>query len=128
MRAGNRSSNSVRRKPVRHLVNRDPLLLRCDQLGNEIVARWCPAAWEAFLDYELNAVRLSRIEAKVVALINQGLHDDALSELQRNGLLERGPAGLARSRERNELEAKLRSFALPIPWASSGSAEGSEPK
>ena len=41
-------------------------------IGDEIVSRWCPAAWEAFLDYQLNAVRLSRIEATVpVGLIQR---------------------------------------------------------
>jgi thymidylate synthase (FAD) len=86
-------------------------------IGEEIVARWCPIAWEAFLDYQLNAMRLSRIEAKIVALIGQGLHEEAVGESKRSGLLERTPGGLARSRERNELEAKLQSLGLPIPWA-----------
>lgn len=87
-------------------------------IGEEIVARWCPIAWEAFLDYQLNAMRLSRVEVKIVALIGQGLHEEAVGELQRSGLLERTPSGLAGSRERNELEAKLQNLGLPIPWAS----------
>jgi thymidylate synthase (FAD) len=86
-------------------------------IGDEIVARWCPVAWEAFLDYQMHALRLSRIEAQMVALIGQGRHDEAIGELERHGLLERTPAGLAQSRERNELEARLESLGLPIPWA-----------
>lgn len=97
-------------------------------IGHEIVARWCPAAWEAFLDYQLNAVRLSRIEATVVALIGQGQNDKAALEMQRNGLLEKGPAGLKQNRERNELEVKLQSLGLAIPWATSPSVERSKPK
>lgn len=97
-------------------------------IGNEIVGRWCPIAWEAFLDYQLNALRLSSLEAKVVALLGQGLHVEAFNELQRNGLVERTPGGLARSRERNELEGKLRTLGLPIPWASSTAGEDPEPK
>jgi thymidylate synthase (FAD) len=97
-------------------------------IGNEIVARWCPVAWEAFLDYQMHAVRLSTIEAKMVALIAQGRHDDAISELEGCGLLKRTPAGPAPSRERNELEAKLESLGLPIPWASRPPVERSEPK
>lgn len=97
-------------------------------IGEQIVARWCPIAWDAFLDYQLSALRLSRIEAKVVALLGQGLHEDATGELQREGLLERTPGGLSRSRERSELEGKLRRLGLPIPWAASTAAEGSESK
>ena len=34
-------------------------------IGNEIVSRWCPMAWEAFVDYRLKSLSLSRIEAEV---------------------------------------------------------------
>ena len=97
-------------------------------IGDDIVARWCPAAWEAFLDYQLKAIQLSRIEATVVALVGRGQHDKAKDELQRNGLLEKGPNGLRRNRERDELEAKLRSLGLPIPWVALPSVEGTKQK
>src|SRR5687768_8581528 len=31
-------------------------------IGEQIVARWCPLGWEAFLDYRLGALSLSRLE------------------------------------------------------------------
>src|SRR5712671_3973967 len=31
-------------------------------IGEEIVAKWVPTAWEAFLDYRRNAVQFSRLE------------------------------------------------------------------
>lgn len=86
-------------------------------IGKEIIARWCPIAWQAFLDYEFNSLHLSQIEAAVVALVAQGRTDEAIAELERVGLLERSPEGIKRSREHVELEAKLRGLGLPIPWA-----------
>jgi thymidylate synthase (FAD) len=85
-------------------------------VGEEIVARWCPLAWESFMDYQMNAIRLSRIEARIVALIGRGLHQEATSELQREGLLQWTGDRLVRSREREELEAKLQILDLPVPW------------
>src|SRR2546426_7444143 len=38
-------------------------------IGKEIVARWCPITWEAFLDYSMNAMELSATEWKVVAAV-----------------------------------------------------------
>ncbi len=98
-------------------------------IGEEIVARWCPIAWEAFEDYQLRAMCLSRIEAKAVSLISQNRRDEARYELQRNGLLEMVAGRLARNREREELETKLLAMGLSIPWDSSMSEEGirSEP-
>lgn len=90
-------------------------------IGHEIVALWCPLAWEAFLDYQMHALQLSRIETHIVSLLGQGLDDEAVVQLERNGLLTRTETGFARSRERDELESKLRSLGLPIPWVPTSS-------
>jgi len=97
-------------------------------IGEQVVARWCPIAWEAFRDYQLNALRLSRIEAKVIALLGQGRYEDTTGELEREGLLEHTPGGYTRSRERSELEAKLRKLGFSIPWAASTSADAPDSK
>ncbi len=97
-------------------------------IGEEIVGRWCPVAWEAFLDYQMHAVRLSRIEATTVALLAQGRREEAVVDLERRGLLNRTDQGLARSRERSELEAKLGSLGFPVPWASPSPPEPPERK
>jgi thymidylate synthase (FAD) len=87
-------------------------------IANEIVAEWCPVAWEAFCDYERAAVSLSGLEAKVAKLLASGSVDEAIVALTEAGLLERSDNGLwRRSREREELEAKLRGLGLAIPWA-----------
>lgn len=44
-------------------------------IGNEIVARWVPTAWEAFKDYRLGSLSLSRLEIELVRLLSA--KDDA---------------------------------------------------
>src|SRR5579871_1373514 len=75
-------------------------------IGQKVVAVWCPFAWEAFVDYELESVQLSRLERKVIRLLSAGEHAAATAELENAGLLVKGADGLARSRERAELEEK----------------------
>jgi thymidylate synthase (FAD) len=87
-----------------------------ETIGDEIVKRWCPIAWEAFEDYRLNALSLSRIEREVVAALCRGDRARAESIAERAGLLARGPEGLKRSRERHELERKLVDLGLEAPW------------
>ena len=85
-------------------------------IGDEIVARWCPIAWEAFLDYRMNAVSFSRIETEIIASINAGDAKGAAGIAEKHGWLEPGKNGLKRNRERDELEAKLIRLNLNIPW------------
>lgn len=87
-------------------------------IGDQIVAKWCPVAWGAFRDYQLEGLQLSRLELRVVELLANDETAAALDELERDGLLERAAKGLRKSRERDELEAKLRQLRLPIPWQS----------
>ncbi len=46
-------------------------------IGNEIVARWVPTAWEAFKDYRLGSLSLSRLDVELIRLLaakdDQGL-------------------------------------------------------
>lgn len=85
-------------------------------IGQSIVARWCPVAWEAFVEYQLGGLHLSAMEARVLALLSSARKEGALAELMKAGLLERGPNGLLRSRERDELAQKLTALGIPLPW------------
>jgi thymidylate synthase (FAD) len=85
-------------------------------IGQKVVAVWCPFAWEAFVDYQLESVQLSRLERKVIRLLGAGEHAAAMAELENAGLLKKAAEGLARNRERAELEEKLREFCIDIPW------------
>ena len=85
-------------------------------IGHEVVAKWCPVAWEAFLDYQLNAIVLSGIEKDILSQISQGNLEEARRIGAASGWTSPGKDGLARNREREEFEAKLRDLRLPRPW------------
>jgi thymidylate synthase (FAD) len=86
-------------------------------IGDEIVARWVPAVWEAFQDYRQRAIQLSRIEVDVIrALVSDG-PGRAREVAARAGLLNADKDGkLAPNRERREFEAKLRVLGVTLPW------------
>ncbi|HET9299824.1 MAG TPA: FAD-dependent thymidylate synthase [Candidatus Polarisedimenticolaceae bacterium] len=85
-------------------------------IGGEIVARWCPLAWEAFQDYRMHGLHLSRAETAVLRGMAAGDHQGALEAARAAGWLERGPEGLRPNRERREMARKLRDLGLPVPW------------
>ena len=86
-------------------------------IGEQIVAKWVPLTWEAFQDYRFGAMALSRIEQEIIAAVGAGDTEQACAIAREAGWLQ--PAkkgGLVRHRERQELEAKLAGFNLPVPW------------
>ncbi len=88
-------------------------------IGYDIVAKWVPVAWEAFLDYRRHATRLSRIESAVLAALAAGDTERAIAVATDRGLLDRADDGrLGPSRERKELEEKLAALGLVVPWSS----------
>ena len=96
-------------------------------IGAEVVARWCPIAWEAFCDYRLRATSLSRIETELAAALAAGDAEAARSIARAAGwLTERAgaPGKLARNRERAEAEARLRALGLPAPWGDGSGGKG----
>lgn len=87
-----------------------------DVIGKEIVARWCPIAWHAFVDYRLNAMSLTRLDWEVITRVSKEKLDEAKLIAEESGWLASGERGLKRNREREELEVKLNQLGLPIPW------------
>jgi thymidylate synthase (FAD) len=86
-------------------------------IGEEIVAKWVPVVWEAFLDYRRHAVQLSRVEAEIIGALASNAPERARSLAAAYGLLNPAKDGsLAPNRERTELEATLRGFGLTPPW------------
>ena len=86
-------------------------------IGEQIVAKWVPLVWEAFLDFHRNGIHLSRIEGEVLVALIGGLPDRARAIAESSGLIREGKdGGLARNRERAELESKVRSLGLVVPW------------
>jgi thymidylate synthase (FAD) len=85
-------------------------------IGREVVARWCPVAWEAFLDYRFGALTLSRLESLIVGAVAANRPADAVEAADAAGLLARAESGLRPNRERAEVEGKLRQLGLAVPW------------
>ena len=85
-------------------------------IGNEIVKRWVPLAWQAFLDYAVNAASLSHVEIEIVKAINSGGKNAAIEKARQFGLLPAEGQELKRNRERDDIEAKLHLLGIPIPW------------
>lgn len=85
-------------------------------IGNEIVARWCPIAWEAFQDYYINSINLSSLELKILKAIISNNNDEAIKCAEELGWLKKSENRLSRNRERIEFEDKLKLLGLPKPW------------
>jgi thymidylate synthase (FAD) len=85
-------------------------------IGHEIVRRWCPIAWESFLDYRVNASALTRLEIEIIQAIQSGRPEKATELAIQFGLLPPAGKERKRSREREDIEAKLTLLNVPIPW------------
>ncbi|MBI5646871.1 MAG: FAD-dependent thymidylate synthase [Ignavibacteriae bacterium] len=85
-------------------------------IGREIVRRWCPLTWEAFEDYRLNALEISRLDIEIIGLLANGRAEEALVRLRDLGMLPPPGEPLKRHVEREELEAKLIQLGIACPW------------
>lgn len=85
-------------------------------IGNEIVNRWCPIAWEAFKDYRMNSMSFSSLELQVLKLIVFGKNQEAKKLAEEFGWLNKIEGRLSQNRERIEFEEKLETLGLQKPW------------
>ena len=85
-------------------------------IGEKIVSKWVPMAWEAFMDYRYGSITLSQDEIGVLLLINSGQKDDADSLLLKTGFTIQDDAGVKPTLEGRELAAKLERLGVEIPW------------
>lgn len=90
-------------------------------IGREIVARWVPTVWNAFQDYQLNALQLSHVDTAIIELLSKERTAEALAEAERAGLVKCNATGATPTREGVELEGKLRRLGIRPPWSSAGS-------
>jgi thymidylate synthase (FAD) len=87
-------------------------------IGEQVVARWVPMAWEAFTDYRRGATRLSRAESAIIGAIAAGDTPAAVRWAEAEGWLPRASDGaLKPNLERAEFEEKLAALGLRTPWA-----------
>ncbi len=89
-----------------------------DVIGNEIVARWVPDAWQAFCDYRLNGMFLSALDIEMLATCSHADPIDSQNDLaDKLGWHERREDGtLKNNRERSEFEAKATRLGLTFEW------------
>jgi thymidylate synthase (FAD) len=86
-------------------------------IGEEIVAKWVPVAWEAFLDYRKRALHLSGLETEIVAALAAGDPTRAVSLASDEGLINFAEDGRLRPNlERSEIDTKLRRLGWTPPW------------
>ncbi len=85
-------------------------------IGQEIVSRWCPIAWEAFLDYWFNAVTFSLNELNIIKEIASGNTEKAVQLAGEFGWVSQRDDRPKHNYEREEFEEKLEHAGIPIPW------------
>ena len=86
-------------------------------IGEQIVAKWVPVTWEAFLDYRRGATGLSRLESVILAALASGDRERATAIADEGGFVSRAEDGRLRpTLEGRELEEKLERLGLQAPW------------
>ncbi len=92
--------------------------IRCyaNTIGHEIVKRWCPVTWEAFIDYRVNLIEFSLLEQKVISVLVGGSPEEAVAVATDLEWIKYEDGKLKDNIERAEFEDKLRNLKLPIPW------------
>ncbi len=85
-------------------------------IGQDIVAKWCPLSWEAFVDYRLDSLFLTRIDTEVIGHIAGNRIEEATKVAKAAGWLARDDGRLIRNREREECEAKIDRLGMQAPW------------
>lgn len=86
-------------------------------MAEQVVARWVPQAWEAFLDYRKRALHLSGIESEIVAALASGDPTRAVTLASDGGLISFSDEGrLKPNLERSEIDAKLKRLGWTPPW------------
>jgi thymidylate synthase (FAD) len=87
-----------------------------DVIGHEIVAKWCPVAWKAFVDYRVNGLSFTGLELPIIRALVQGDSAKARELADQNGWLSMKDGVLRLNRERDEADSKLRALGLVPPW------------
>jgi thymidylate synthase (FAD) len=85
-------------------------------IGREIVSKWVPYSWEAFLEYRFNGLYLSDSETRVLSLLAQGKKAEASQLLHEMNWLQKKESVIKESREAAEFKEKLKKMGMPTPW------------
>jgi thymidylate synthase (FAD) len=93
--------------------------IRCyaETIGHKIVSQWCPIAWQAFLDYNVNGTTFSVMERHILQAVYAGDKAEALRLAKEYGWIEyRQDGTLKGNLERKEIENKLEAMNIALPW------------
>lgn len=92
--------------------------IRCyaKTIGEEIVKRWCPLAWEAFMDYRYYATQLSVMEREVLQAVISGNNDKAIRRAEAFGWLPEKEGKRKPTLECREFEEKAKYLGIRLPW------------
>jgi len=85
-------------------------------IGNEIVKRWVPMAWEAFEDYRMNSKSFSGSEMNLLTLISNSENEKAVDLAKEIGWVKYKDSKINSHLERKEFEEKLELLNLSKPW------------
>ena len=94
-----------------------------EAIGHQIVRRWVPLTWEAFLDYRLGAMSLSQTEIGLLSLLCADRPREALDRMLAIGWLSRDRDACKPAREAREFAAKLARLNLTPPWPTQDSRD-----
>lgn len=86
-------------------------------IGEQIVSKWVPLAWEAFCDYRLNAISLSAIELRLLRALNSRGVDEFLVQAREAGFVSGGDLDLKFNREYTEFQQKALAMGVTLPTA-----------
>lgn len=85
-------------------------------IGEEIVSRWVPVAWEAFKDYRFNQMTLSQQEQELVSLLVADNAEAAVTWCRERGWVKEKNGRQVLSREAKEVAEKLAKLGMTPPW------------
>lgn len=83
---------------------------------NEIVKRWCPITWQAFWDYQMNAMTFSGLEIKIIIAMLNGEHKKVTEYAKEFGWIKEDGTIKTTNRELFEFEEKLSKLNIKSPW------------
>ncbi|SDZ97532.1 thymidylate synthase (FAD) [Desulfuromusa kysingii] len=87
-----------------------------ETIGEQIVSRWVPQAWEAFKDYRFKRMTLSQQDQELLALLAGQKKQAALDWCKNSGWLKDKDGQLVLSREALEFADKLTTLGMLPPW------------
>jgi len=85
-------------------------------IGKEIVSRWVPITWEAFLDFSMNSTNFSLKEMDILKYIYSHNMQAAKDAAEASGWIRTAEGKLNKSLERTEFEEKLDRLNIKYPW------------